>query len=611
MIHARGLARTFRTKRGKTKEDVVAVAGVDLDVAEGEVVGFLGPNGAGKTTTLRMLVTLLAPTAGTATVAGHDVARDPVAVRRSIGYVSQSGSTSREAIAGEEVVDHGMLYGIPRQRAEARGKELFEQLDLPGIWGRKPGSLSGGQRRRLDIAMGLVHDPTLVFLDEPTTGLDPQARANLWTHIRSLREERGMTIFLTTHYLDEADALCDRILVIDHGQIVAADTPDALKRQVAGDLVELDVADASPGARRGRGAVRGRRCGRGLGHRATGLHPPAPRGQRPAAPAARGRRPGHRPGRRGGPPTHPGRRVPHHDRPFAARGVLMPTTDQPPTDQPSTTTGVPAPRRRTAPPAAPSRAGAGEFVRQTGIVWRRQIRMNLRNPAWVIIGLTQPVLYLLFFGPLLEPIADQIGAENAYTFFVPGLLVQLGLFGALFAGFGLIAEWREGVVEAERVTPASRTALLLGRVLRDVVLLAVQGTVLVALSFAFGLRASVAGMLLGLLLVMIVGAACSAGSNALALTTKSEDVMAPVLNSIVLPVLLLSGILLPISTATGAPQWLVSVSSVIPTRYVVDAVRAVFAGDWSLTVVWGVLWALGLFVVGAYVGTRTFRKENA
>ena len=271
----------------------------------------------------------------------------------------------------------------------------------------------------------------------------------------------------------------------------------------------------------------------------------------------------------------------------------MPTTDR--SDQPSATRRG-ARARAVAPPqhgSAPSRAGAGEFVRQTGIVWRRQMRMNLRNPAWVIIGLAQPVLYLLFFGPLLEPIAGQIGAENAYTFFVPGLLVQLGLFGALFAGFGLIAEWREGVVEAERVTPASRTALLLGRVLRDVVLLAVQGVVLVSLSFAFGLRASVGGMLLGLLLVMIVGAACSAASNALALTTKSEDVMAPVLNSIVLPVLLLSGILLPISTATGAPQWLVSVSSVIPTRYVVDAVRAVFADDWSLTVVWGVLWALG------------------
>ena len=276
----------------------------------------------------------------------------------------------------------------------------------------------------------------------------------------------------------------------------------------------------------------------------------------------------------------------------------------------TTSAGVPVPRTPTA-DATPSRASAGEFVRQTGIVFRRQMRMNLRNPAWVIIGLAQPVLYLVFFGPLLEPIAEQIGTTNAYTFFVPGLLVQLGLFGALFAGFGLIAEWREGVVEAERVTPASRTALLLGRVMRDVVLLTVQGVVLIALAFAFGLRGSPAGMVLGLVMVMVVGGACSAASNALALTTKSEDVMAPVLNSIVLPVLLLSGILLPISTATGAPGWLVAVSSVVPTRYVVDGVRAAFADEWSLTVVWGVTWTLVLFALGTWVGTRTFRKENA
>ncbi|WP_336920961.1 ABC transporter permease [Aquipuribacter sp. SD81] len=278
----------------------------------------------------------------------------------------------------------------------------------------------------------------------------------------------------------------------------------------------------------------------------------------------------------------------------------------------TTTTSATVPSPRTsADGGAASRVGAAEFARQTGIVWRRQMRMNLRNPAWVIIGLAQPVLYLVFFGPLLEPIAEQIGTQNAYTFFVPGLLVQLGLFGALFAGFGLIAEWREGVVEAERVTPASRTALLLGRVLRDVVLLTVQGVLLVSLAFAFGLRASLGGLLLGLVMVMFVGGACSAASNALALTTKSEDVMAPVLNSIVLPVLLLSGILLPISTATGAPGWLVAVSSVIPTRYVVDAVRAVFAGEWGLTVVWGLAWTLVLFVLGTWVGTRTFRKENA
>jgi ABC-2 type transport system ATP-binding protein len=245
MIRAQGLSHTFRTKRGRETVEVPAVVGVDLHVEEGEIVGFLGPNGAGKTTTLRMLTTLLRPTAGTATVAGFDVVTQAVDVRRSIGYVSQTGSTSSVARAGEEIVDQGMLYGVSKAQAERRGRELFEQLDLGGLWERQPKTLSGGQRRRLDIAMGLVHDPTLVFLDEPTTGLDPQARANLWTHIADLRNQRGATIFLTTHYLDEADALSDRLVVIDHGRIVATDTADNLKAEVAGDLVDLEVEDAA------------------------------------------------------------------------------------------------------------------------------------------------------------------------------------------------------------------------------------------------------------------------------------------------------------------------------------------------------------------------------
>ena len=191
-----------------------------------------------------MLTTLLRPTSGTATVAGYDLLTDSVRVRQSIGYVSQSGSTSSLAVSGNEIVDHGMLYGISKQQATARGRELFDQLELDGMWDRPTKTLSGGQRRRLDIAMGLVHDPKLVFLDEPTTGLDPQARANLWVHISDLRTKLGSTVFLTTHYLDEADALCDRILVIDHGSIVASDTPDALKREVSGDLVTITVADA-------------------------------------------------------------------------------------------------------------------------------------------------------------------------------------------------------------------------------------------------------------------------------------------------------------------------------------------------------------------------------
>ncbi|MGW8593178.1 ATP-binding cassette domain-containing protein [Dietzia sp. NPDC055340] len=248
MIRARGLRQTFHSRRGREKVEVHAVAGVDIDVADGEVVGFLGPNGAGKTTTLRMLTTLLRPTAGEATVAGYDVVTQSAEVRRRIGYVSQVGSTGSEPRAGEEVVDHAMLYGLSRADATVQARKLFEELELDGLWDRKCSKMSGGQRRRLDVVMGLVHSPSLVFLDEPTTGLDPQARANLWQHIRGLRERRGATVFLTTHYLDEADALSDRIVIIDHGEIVAEDTAENLKRQVSGDLVEVEVADPARAA---------------------------------------------------------------------------------------------------------------------------------------------------------------------------------------------------------------------------------------------------------------------------------------------------------------------------------------------------------------------------
>ena len=239
MIEARGLTKTFGTRRGR----VEAVRGVDLDVAAGEIVGFLGPNGAGKTTTQKMLTTLLVPTAGRAIVAGHDLREEPVAVRRRIGFVPQGGSTEPEAQVGEELVDQARLFGVPRDEARRRGGALLEDLDLPEVWQRRTKTLSGGQRRRLDIAMGLMHEPRLLFLDEPTTGLDPQARANLWLHIRALRDRRGATVFLTTHYLEEADALCDRILVIDRGTIVAEGAPEELKRRISGDAVELILGD--------------------------------------------------------------------------------------------------------------------------------------------------------------------------------------------------------------------------------------------------------------------------------------------------------------------------------------------------------------------------------
>jgi ABC-2 type transport system ATP-binding protein len=236
VIETVGLRRTFKAKGG----EVEAVAGVDLNVKAGDIFGFLGPNGAGKTTTLRILATLLQPTAGTARVAGFDVARQSDEVRKRIGYVAQAGGSYREATGREELVIQGRLFGMSKSEASTRAGEILAALDLTEAGDRTCGTYSGGMRRRLNIGIGMVHKPAILFLDEPTTGLDPQARARLWEEIRKLRDG-GTSIFLTTHYLEEADALCDCLAIIDHGRIVAEGSPADLKKEIAGDVLTIGV----------------------------------------------------------------------------------------------------------------------------------------------------------------------------------------------------------------------------------------------------------------------------------------------------------------------------------------------------------------------------------
>jgi ABC-2 type transport system ATP-binding protein len=238
IIETQGLRRTFGGRRGT--EAVEAVAGVDLRVPAGDIFGFLGPNGAGKTTTLRILATLLTPTEGTARVAGYDVVKQADQVRRHIGFVAQAGGSYREATGREELVIQGRLFGMDKAEAGRRAQEILAALDLTDAADRTCKTYSGGMRRRLNIGIGMVHWPSVLFLDEPTTGLDPQARARLWDEIRKLRDG-GTTVFLTTHYLEEADALCDRLAIIDHGRIVAGGSPTDLKREIAGDVVTIGV----------------------------------------------------------------------------------------------------------------------------------------------------------------------------------------------------------------------------------------------------------------------------------------------------------------------------------------------------------------------------------
>jgi ABC-2 type transport system ATP-binding protein len=235
-IETRDLRRSF--------EDVVAVAGVDLAVAEGEIYAFLGPNGAGKTTTVRMLTTLLRPSGGSAEVAGHDVVADAAAVRRAIGVALQEAALD-PLMTGRELIQlQATLHGIPRDEGKRRAASLLSRVGLVQAADRQVGTYSGGMRRRLDLASALVHEPRVLFLDEPTTGLDPVSRKAIWEEVASLNRD-GTTVFLTTQYLEEADNVADRVGIIDHGEIVAEGTPASLKAEVGHPHLEVVLADGS------------------------------------------------------------------------------------------------------------------------------------------------------------------------------------------------------------------------------------------------------------------------------------------------------------------------------------------------------------------------------
>ncbi len=235
VIETRELTKVFN--------GLVAVDRVTFSVKQGEIFGFLGPNGAGKTTTINMLTTLLLPTSGEAYVAGYDVVKQASQVRRRIGLVPQEIVLEGDLTARENLIFHGMLYGMSRAEVEEKIPELLELVDLKERADSKVRTFSGGMKRRLELVKVLVHEPEVIFLDEPTVGLDPQTRRKIWEYIQMLNRERGVTIFLTTHYMEEADYLCDRICIIDHGKILDIDTPQKLKDKIGeGDLIELEVS---------------------------------------------------------------------------------------------------------------------------------------------------------------------------------------------------------------------------------------------------------------------------------------------------------------------------------------------------------------------------------
>ena len=221
--------------------DFEAVRGISFNVRQGEIFAFLGPNGAGKTTTVHVLTTLLKPTAGRAIVAGHDVVKEPIAVRKKIGIVFQDPSVDRELTAYENMLIHGRIYGLSGNELKEKIERLLKFVELWEFRNRPVKTFSGGMQRRLEIARSLLHEPEILFLDEPTIGLDPQTRAHIWDYIKAMKEDHNMTIFLTTHYMDEAEQLADRIAIIDHGKIIAEGTAEELKKLVGNDVIYLKL----------------------------------------------------------------------------------------------------------------------------------------------------------------------------------------------------------------------------------------------------------------------------------------------------------------------------------------------------------------------------------
>jgi ABC-2 type transport system ATP-binding protein len=240
VIQAQGLVKKYG--------ELEAVSGIDLEVHSGEIFGFLGPNGAGKSTTISMLCTLLTPTAGTASVAGINVMKDPAAVRQRIGLVFQDPSLDDQLTGRENLEFHAFIYSVPAAERRKRIDEMLDLLQLSDRASSQVRTYSGGMKRRLEIARGMLHQPQVLFLDEPTIGLDPQTRKSIWTHLNELRSRKGVTIFMTTHYMDEAE-YCDRIAIIDRGRIVALGTPDELKAKVGGDVVTMTSSDPDAAAR--------------------------------------------------------------------------------------------------------------------------------------------------------------------------------------------------------------------------------------------------------------------------------------------------------------------------------------------------------------------------
>ncbi len=583
-IEAEGLVKTY-------PGEIRALDGLGFQVGAGTVFGMLGPNGAGKSTTVKILTTLSRPDEGRAIVAGFDVLERPNDVRRAIGVVAQRSGVDREATGRENLRLQGHLFDMGGRPLELRVVELLERLGLAEAADRIVKTYSGGMQRRLDIALGLVHHPKVLFLDEPTTGLDPEVRAAMWEEITRLATEEGLTIFLTTHYLEEADRLAGRLVIVDRGRIVAEGTPDELKGELKGDAVTVELVQPDP---EGRVALRARAPlprARGAGGREYAAGPIGRRRARRSgdpAVARGGRRPG---GERHRLAPVARRRLPSADRSQLHRRRVRGRGRR------GRTQGT-----RGGPPMTTA-------LRHTWYMTQRHLRALFRQPVWIAITLVQPIIWILLYGALFKRIVDipGFGSDNYIDFLTPGIVLMTSLFSGGWAGMALIEDIHRGVTDRFLVTPVSRGALIAGRLVQLGITAVIQSAILLTIGVLLGASysANPGGLFILVFCGVLLGAAFGALSTAMAVVVRKEETVIAAVNFVILPLTFLSAVFITLSLAPG---WIRTAARFNPVNWAVEAGRGALdtSPDWGLVFARvGLLMAFAL--VCAWLATRAFR----
>jgi ABC-2 type transport system ATP-binding protein len=598
-VRVEGLVKRF----GST----VALAGVDLEVPEGMVFGLLGPNGAGKTTLVRVLATLLEPDAGRAELLGHDVVGEAATVRELLALTGQFAAVDELLTGRENLEMFGRLFGLARTEARRRASELLQRLELTDAADRTAKTYSGGMRRRLDLASSMLTQPRVLFLDEPTTGLDPRSRNEIWEIVRDLRRD-GTTILLTTQYLEEADQLADEIAVIDHGRVIAKGTGNELKDRVGGQILEVELTDVQ---QRDEAEAALLRVGCGTperDERPNRLILPAPRDSlvlvEEAAAELR---------RAGIGVSDMGLRRPTLD------DVFLQLTGQAPSEDgtPPLVADAPAKKVRGRPRLlrrrrAPTLRSTEKNVSDTAVVTARNLRHFWRQPDLLVFSTIQPIMFVVLFvyvfggavGLALPPGVTYV------DYLLPGIFVQSVTFRASQTAVGLSEDLRRGVIDRFRSMPMARSAVLLGRTTADLVrnVLIIGLMVLVGYLVGFRFEAGIGPALACVALVAAFGFALSWIFAFVSLVVRGAETAQTAGFVLLFPLVFASSVFVPVSTLPG---WLQPIAKASPVTLTADAARTLALTGGVPDSLWGSLaWIVGILVVCVPLSVWRYRRMS-